>query len=158
MNYEDVRVLELNSSDNKYLHKDFHGALCYAVKHIDENFGQDATREYLRQVGLNNYSKLIADLKVKGLSALEKHFREIFEIENCKADFKLSGDDLVITVSQCPAILHLIKIGQLFTNRYCETTVNVNHAICKAAGYECSCEYVPGKGKCVQKFWKAGVK
>jgi hypothetical protein len=45
----------------------------------------------------------------------------------------------------------------LFTNRYCETTVNVNKAICEAAGYDCRCTYEPGVGKCVQKFWKKEI-
>jgi hypothetical protein len=64
---------------------------------------------------------------------------------------------LDINVSKCPAIMHLRSTGQLFTNRYCETTVNVNKAICECAGYDCSCEYVPGEGRCVQKFWKKGA-
>jgi len=149
-----IRILERNSSDNEYLHKDFHGALCYGIKYLDQTYGQDATAEYLQQVGRETFSPLIVALKKEGLIALERHFKHIFEIEDGQAEFKREDNCLVINVSKCPAIAHLKSTGQLFTDRYCETTVNVNLAICSAAGYQCSCEYKPGIGKCVQKFWK----
>ena len=151
---KNIRILELNRKDNEYLHKDFHGALCYAIKYLDQTYGQDATAEYLKQVGRETFSPLIAALKKEGLIALERHFKRIFELENGDAEFKREDNCLVINVSKCPAIAHLKSTGQLFTDRYCETTVNVNLAICQAAEYQCSCEYKPGIGKCVQKFWK----
>lgn len=150
-------VLECNSSDNQYLHKDFHGALCYAIKYLDQTFGPETVSEYLRQVGMENFSPLITALKKDGLVALERHFKHVFELEGGDAKFKREDNCLVINVSKCPAIAHLKSTGQLFTERYCETTVNVNIAICEAAGYQCSCEYQPGAGYCVQKFWKKEI-
>ncbi len=32
---EKIKVLDCKASDNEYLHKDFHGALCYAIKYLD---------------------------------------------------------------------------------------------------------------------------
>lgn len=151
------KVLELHSSDNPYLHKDFHGALCYSIKYLDETFGTDATAQYLRQVGTEVFSPLITALRKEGLIALERHFKQIFELEGGQAEFKREDNCLVLDVSKCPAIAHLKTTEQLFTERYCETTVNVNKAICDAAGYECSCEYVRGQGRCIQKFWKKGA-
>jgi hypothetical protein len=148
------KVLDRSASDNQYLHKDFHGALCYAIKYLDETYDHEATAEYLRQVGRENFSQLITTLKQDGLIALERHFKYIFDLEGGQAEFKLEDNCLVIKVSKCPAILHLKSTEQLFTGRYCETTVNVNTAICDAAGYQCSCEYEPGMGCCVQKFWR----
>ena len=48
------------------------------------------------------------------------------------------GEVLVLTVERCPAIAHLKRREQLFTDRYCETTVVVNEAVCQQAGYRCS--------------------
>ena len=138
------------------MHRDFHGALCYAIRYLDETFGPEATAQYLRQVGRENFKPLADDLKKRGVVALENHFKRIFELEGGEAQFKCEKNQLTIEVSKCPAISHLKSNGQLFTDRYCETTVNVNHSICEAAGYECSCEYAAGEGKCVQKFWKKG--
>jgi hypothetical protein len=152
-----IKILELNSSDNQYLHKDFHGALCYAIKYLDEIFGPDATAQYLRQVGRENFSPLSTSLQQEGLIALERHFKHIFELEGGEAQFECDNDRLAIHVSKCPAIAHLKSTGQLFTDRYCESTVNINEGICEAAGYKCSCDYVAGEGRCIQSFWKKGV-
>ena len=51
MSEKQYKVLELKSSDNPYLHKDFHGALCYAINYLDEKFGTDATADYIKQIG-----------------------------------------------------------------------------------------------------------
>ena len=149
-----MRTLELKASDNQYLHKDFHGALCYAIRYLDETFGPDATSQYLRQVGSENFKPLIGELKKQGLVALESHFKRIFELEGGQARFELNHDQLIINVINCPAISHLKSKGLLYTDRYCQSTVNINESICNAAGYECSCDYVAGQGRCVQKFWK----
>ena len=152
--HKNIKVLDCQATDNEYLHKDFHGALCYAVKYLDDNYGPEATEDYLKQVGRNNYTPLIARMKKEGLSALEKHWRNIFTKEGGRFSIDYEDETLVLTVEQCPAITHLKKIKQLFTDRYCQTTVSVNKAICAEASYCCSCKYEPGKGKCVQRFWK----
>ncbi len=151
---ESLRVLDIKASDHEYLHKDFHGALCYGIRYLDETFGAAATEEYLRQVGRACYSPLSEQLKKEGLRALERHWREVFGKEGGRFTLTYEGEVLVLTVQECPAIAHLKKINQLFTERYCETTVVVNEVICSEAGYVSSCQYEPGQGKCVQKFWK----
>jgi hypothetical protein len=149
-----LKVLDCQASDHEYLHKDFHGALCYSIRYLDENFGPEATEEYLRDVGRNNYKALVRRLTESGLPALERHWREVFTREGGKFRMEYEGDTLVLTVDECPAIAHLKRTGQLFTTRYCETTGIVNETICQQAGYLASCVYKPGEGKCVQKFWK----
>ena len=149
-----LRVLDCKATDHVYLHKDFHGALCYGIKYLDDHFGPEATTEYLRAVGRSYYAPLSQLLKNEGLTALEKHWNEIFTNEGGKFTLEYQGGTLVLTVQECPAIAHLKKINQLFTPRYCETTVVVNETICGEAGYTCSTEYEPGEGRCVQKFWK----
>ena len=149
-----LRILDCKAADHEYLHKDFHGALCYGIKYLDEHFGQKATGDFLRQVGLSYYSPLSRELKSDGLSALEKHWREILTKEGGNFSLELQDRVLTLTVHKCPAIAHLKKIDQFFTHRYCETTVVVNETVCNAAGYRSSCQYVSGEGRCVQKFWK----
>ena len=151
---EKIKVIDCKASDNEYLHKDFHGALCCAIKYLDDNYGHDATAEYFKQVGTTYFAPLTQQLKKDGLKALENHWQKVFSKEGGK--FRLHYEDQmrVLTVDKCPAIAHLKKINQFFTERYCESTVVVNETICNVAGYRCSCQYEPGKGKCVQKFWK----
>ena len=151
---EKIKAIDCKASDNEYLHKDFHGALCYGIKYLDDNFGQDATTEYLKQVGKTYFAPLAAQLKKDGLQALENHWKKVFTKEGGKFKLYYQDHTLVLTVEKCPAIAHLKKIGQLFTNRFCESTIVINETICAEAGYRCSCQYQPGKGKCIQKFWK----
>ncbi len=149
-----LKVLDCQAGDHEYLHKDFHGALCYSIRYLDENLGPDATRSYLQDVGRQNYKALVRSLREDGLPALERHWRRIFTLEGGKFQLEYEGETLLLTVNDCPAITHLKSRGQLFTTRYCETTVVVNETICGQAGYFASCTYQPGEGKCVQKFWK----
>ena len=148
------KVLDRKASDNEYLHKDFHGALCYAIKYLDDNFGVDAVREYLQQVGQTYFALLTQQLKKEGLTALEKHWQKIFSQE--QGDYSIQYEDktLVLAVSQCPAVYHMKKHGYFYTDRFCLTTVAVNETVCEGAGYKCSCDYKQGEGKCIQRFWK----
>ena len=149
-----IKVIDCKQSDNEYLHKDFHGALCYAIKYLDDNFGEKATEEYLVQVGKTYFKPLSEKLKQEGLKALADHWQYIFQKENGKFRLYYEGNKLILEVDQCPAIAHLKEKNTLYTERYCQTTVVVNKTICQQAGYQCRCEYQSGKGKCVQKFWK----
>ncbi len=149
------KVLDCKANDNEYLHMDFHGVLCYAIRYLDENFGAEVTKGYLQQVGKTYFSPLSKAMKKEGLIALEKHWKGIFTKEGGGFSLSYQGDTLVLNVDKCPAIAHLKEKDQLCTQRYCETTVVVNETICTQAGFGCSCEYEPGAGKCVQKFWKA---
>jgi hypothetical protein len=130
--------------------------LCYAIKYLDANFGEDSIRDYLEQVAKTCFAPLTQKLELEGLTALEKHWQDIFSKEGGKFNIDYKDNKLILEVIECPAISHLKKIGQLCSDRYCETTVVVNRTICDQAGYKCSCEYEPGQGKCVQKFWKEG--
>ena len=149
-----LRVLDCEATAHEYLHKDFHGALCYGIKYLDEHFGREATAAYLREVGRSCYASLIQLIKNEGLNVLDRHWNEVFTREGGKFTIERRGGTLVLTVQECPAIAHLKKINQFFTPRYCETTVVVNDTICSQAGYACSTEYEPGAGRCIQQFWK----
>lgn len=149
-----VKVIDCKQTDHHYLHKDFHGALCYAIKYLDDNFGQQATEEYLEQVGKTYFKPLSEKLKKEGLKVLEDHWRKIFATEGGQYRLFYQDQTLVLEVHQCPAIHHLQQRHLFFTDRYCQATVVVNNTICQAAGYKCACQYQPGKGKCIQTFWK----
>jgi len=148
------RILDQKASDNEYLHRDFHGALAYALKYLDENFGPAATTEFLQQVGSTCFAPLSQQLRQEGLPALENHWRTIFEKEGGRFTLKYEGETLVLQVHECPAMAHLKQTQQLFTERFCESTVVVNETICQNAGFRATCAYEPGQGRCIQKFRK----
>ncbi len=151
---EKKKVLACKASDNIYLHKDFHGALCYSIKYLEDKLGPKDLKEFLQQVGETYFAPLSEKLKKNGLAAIKKHFIEIMNLEQGEYTFSYEGEKLVLQVSKCPAVAHLKKMDSLFTDSFCESTAVVNDTICRNAGYRCSCLYEKGKGKCVQKFWK----
>ncbi len=113
-----IKVIDCKQSDNEYLHKDFHGALCYAIKYLDDNFGEKATEDYLAQVGSTYFKPLAKELQKDGLQALEKHWRHIFEKEQGEFRIYYDGSALVLEVNKCPAIP--LCLGNLvgFLKRY----------------------------------------
>ena len=62
-------VMRRNAKDNKYLHKDFHGALSVGLDYVKNNYGEEAVREYLRQFAEAFYSPLKEDLIRRGCSS-----------------------------------------------------------------------------------------
>ena len=155
MGEEKRKALDCKASDNAYLHRDFHGALCYALKYLDETLGEDATREYLEQVAETCFAPLSEAIAERGLLALEEHWRRVFSTEGGDWEIAYDADGaLTLTVRQCPAVAHLKSIGQFHTPRFCETTRIVNAIVCRRASYEASCEYEPGAGRCVQRVHK----
>ena len=148
------KILDRNAADNVYLHRDFHGALCNAIRYLDDTFGPQAVTEYLTRLGSTYFAPLSERLATEGLSALAEHIRSVMERENGRFTIERCEDVLTVTVTECPAIAHLRRTGQLYTERYCETTVVINETICRRAGYTSSCVYEPGQGRCVQIFRK----
>ncbi|MBN2455849.1 MAG: hypothetical protein JXB29_04825 [Sedimentisphaerales bacterium] len=151
---EKIKVIDRKASENEYMHKDFHGTLCYVIKYLEDNYGLGSVEQYLQQVAKTYFLPLTQKLKSEGLKALENHWREVFTREDGKFNISYEDDKLVLVVKQCPAIAHLKTRDMFFTDKFCLTTKVVNKTICQPAGYDCSCEYKPGKGKCIQKFWK----
>ncbi len=146
-------IMDQRATDHDYLHKDFHGALADAIRYLDATYGEDATAQYLSEVGRVCYAPLIDKMKQQGLSALEQHLISVFTQEGGRFSIHWQDGVLVLEVTQCPAISHLVGTGRSFTPRFCQSTVHVNQAICRAAGYGTTCTYEPGQGRCVQKFF-----
>lgn len=137
------------------VHKDFHGAMSYGLIFLEEQYGLDGMREYLARAGEAMYRDLIADLKARGLPALEEHWRRIFTQEDGEFDLRMEGDTLVLDVKKCPAIHHMKEHNYRIAPHFCEHTRVVNDAICRAAGYEATVEYDQDAGRCVQRFRRA---
>jgi len=149
------RVMTRRASDNKYLHKDFHGALSLAIDYLDRNYGEEAVTAYLRQFTRSYYSELIKQIAERGLIALAEHFRQIYEIEGGSASIRLSdtGDELFVEVEQCPAVAHMRRRGFKIARLFVETTKTVDETLCEGTPFECDLlEYDPDTGRSRERF------
>lgn len=146
-------VIRRTASDNRYLHKDFHGALSVGLEYVEHHFGEEAVREYLRQFARAFYAPLGADLKRRGLVALKEHFAEVYEKEGGDVRITLSEEELRIEVRACPAVVHMREHGYSVARLFFETTRTVNETICEGTPYTAELlDYDDQTGRSIQCF------
>lgn len=126
--------------------------MSFGLGFLEREFGPAELEAYLRRLARNAYAPLIESLRLRGLPALEDHWRRIMTLED--ADFTLTMDDdvLVLQVRACPAIHHMKSRGYPVAPHFCDSTRIVNDEICRSAGYACATEYDQSNGRCTQRF------
>ena len=142
------------SKDITRVHKDFHGAMSFGLKHLHENYGEKDLAEYIRQLASSVYAPLVEHLRLKGLSALEAHWKRIFDLEEAEYRLAYEGKTLVLEIIKCPAIHHMRTHGYSVFDKFCECDRLLNEEICRLAGYDCSVHDNQEKGCCQQRFWR----
>ena len=147
------QVMRRQASDNEYLHKDFHGALSSGIEYLDQHYGEDAVREYLREFTLTYYAPLRQDLHERGLVALKEHFEALYRTEGAEADISYQAGELVIRVPACPAVTHMRHNGYAVARLFHETTRTVNEALCEGTPFQAElAEYDAETGGGLQRF------
>lgn len=148
-------VMNRRAADNEYLHKDFHGAMSYAIEYLSTTFGPEAVREYLTKFAKSYYAPLTAMLNERGLMALKEHFERIYSIEGGDVEISLNGNELTVKVNKCPAVSHLRDNGRFVSGLFHETTAAVNEAICDGTPFAAKLiGYDLADGSGVQMFYR----
>jgi hypothetical protein len=148
-------VMHRVAGDNEYLHRDFHGALSTGIQYIEETFGDEAVRSYLRRFAVSYYAPLTVDLRRRGLVALEDHYRQVYDREGGSVQFRCSEDELIIDVDACPAVTHMRKQGYPVARLFRETIATVGSAICEGTDFESELiTYDEPTGRCRQRFFR----
>jgi hypothetical protein len=151
-------ILDRRAADNEYLHPDFHGAFSAGLQYLDDNYGADAVRRYLREFTLSYYAPLMAEIKNRGLVALRDHFEKIYRDEG--AEVEISGDEneLLIRVAACPAVMHIQNNNYLLANLFGESTRVVNETLCEGTPFFAELlDYDPQTGAGTQLFARKTV-
>ena len=136
------------------VHKDFHGALSFALGYLEEECGREGREAFLAGLAGSVYRPLVEALKARGLPALREHWETIFRLEEGDIEFEEGEEVLVLRVWRCPAIAHMKTAGYPVSAHFCEHTRIVNAAVCAAAGYHAEVDYDQEAGRCVQRFWR----
>ncbi len=130
------QTMTRKSSDNPYLHKDFHILLNHGIDYLHKNIGEEAVREYLTQFASAYYSPFKRDIKNKGLLAIKEHYERIYEIEGALFDINFSQDELIIHLQASPAVMHIKAKGHPVSELYRETVATVIKTICQDTTYD----------------------
>ena len=148
-------VVRRTARDNRYLHKDFHGALSVGLEYVEKHLGEGSAREYLRHFALAFYAPLAADLKRRGLVALKEHFTKVYEEEGGEVRISLGEEELRVEVEACPAVTHMRERGYPIARLFHETSKTVNEAICEDTPYAAELlDYDHRTGRSIQRFYR----
>ena len=148
-------VTTRRASDNEYFHRDFHGALSAGIDYLDQRYGEDAVREYLRKFTAAFYAPLTGALKERGLIALREHFEQIYEREGVEVRLTFSEDELLVEIDACPAVSHMRRCGYHVARLFGETTRTVNETLCEGTPFSAELlEYDEQTGRSVVRFYR----
>jgi hypothetical protein len=133
---EDTQIMDRKAADNEYFHKDFHSSMNMGIEYLGENYGLEAVREYLTRYTENVYKPVVANIKHRGLAALEENILQTYEKEQCPDAVKtlLTEDGLTVEVAYCPGVTHLRSTGREVSKWYRYTTETVMEVLAQAAG------------------------
>ena len=138
------------------LHLDFHGATNTTISYIAQNFGEKALHEIFFAVGQKVYKSIHEKLKQGDASELIEHWQYFFVREKGGFQIKETPEAIVLEVSECPAVRHLLKLGLTPSPFFCNQTILINEALCKDTPFESKTE-IRGCGKCRQTIKKRGI-
>ena len=151
-------VIHRTASDNVYLHKDFHGALSAGIEYLDQHFGEEAVRQYLRQFTVSYYAPLIEAIRQRGLAALGEHFAKVYKEEGAEARIRVTEDELFLEIDACPAVTHMRRHGYPVARLFHETTRTVNEALCQSTPFAAELlDYDHETGRSVQHFYRRAL-
>lgn len=121
---ENTEIMDRRAADNEYFHPGFHSSMNKGIQYVGENYGLDSVREYLTRYTKNVYCKIIADMKVRGLFALEDLIRSTYEKEHAADVLTMNNDGNVLSVSvrECPGVKFLKGIHHEVSPWYRYTT------------------------------------
>jgi hypothetical protein len=128
-------IIRRKATDNIYLHKDFHGALSAGLVYLEQRYGAEAVRDYLRQFATAFYAPLTQAIQKRGLSALREHLERIYAVEGGQISIAFSDDEMLLEVEACPAVMHMRQHDYVIAPLFYETSKTVYATICEGTPF-----------------------
>ena len=148
-------IIRRNAADNVYLHKDFHGALSTGIAYLEQRYGAEAVRDYLRQFARAFYAGVTQAINERGLMALREHLERIYALEGGQISITCSDDELLLQVEACPAVTHMREHGYAAAPLFYETSRTVYAAICEGTPFSVEwLRYDAGSGRSAVRFFR----
>lgn len=131
-----LEIMERRAADNRYLHRDFHNHMNLGIGYLYEKYGMACVEEYLVKLANNFYAPVIARIKEGGLEAAKTAFLSPYEAEGEEAvvSFTERKGEVIINISECPAVRHFNGQGITPSVVYPLSTTVVWTEICRQAG------------------------
>ena len=137
------------------VHKDFHGLTCATLHYLVDNYGIESVREILTNTAQKVYRTIHEALRRGDCAELEEYWRYYLEREGGDFAIEKMADGLKLTVRDCPALRHLVKLEQEPDPILCDATRIFDEALAEGSPFSASL----GKTStfsCVQTIRKEG--
>ena len=133
------------------VHKDFHGLTCATLHYLIENYGIESVREIMKHTAQEVYRTMHLALKSGDCSELEEWWRYYFNREDGEFSIEKFADGIRLCVTNCPALRHLVSIGQPPDPIVCDATRMLNEALAEGSPFAADLQKT-GEFSCVQTF------
>ena len=135
------------------VHKDFHGLACATLHYLIDNYGEEALTEVLTSTAQKVYKTIHEGLKNGSYAELVEFWRYYLEREHGEFTIEENENEVRLTVKSCPALRHLVALGQKPDKLLCRGTKIFNDALAAGSSYEITTECT-GEFSCVQTLKK----
>ncbi len=154
---ENTIQMHRNASDNEYFHPDFHSGLNMGIQYLGDKYGEKVLCDFLERYTNNVCKKVIEDIKIHGIQAIEEKIINTYNIEKSIEVLNVikKDDKTTFEIAYCPAVKHLNETGRKVTPWFSYTTTVVMQVLAKYADAQFKMElYDDATGKAIYSFIK----
>lgn len=138
------------------VHKDFHGLTCATLHYLIDHYGQESVVEILTNTAQKVYTTIHEAVQRGDFSELAEFWSYYLEREGGEFAVEKLTDGIRLTVKDCPALRHLVKLEQEPDPILCDATRIFNEALAEGSPYAATMEKT-GTFSCVQAFCRKEV-
>jgi len=131
------------------VHLEFHRTTNGTIAYLRERYGEAFLEEAFRRTARDVYRAIHNDLKRGDPEQLLEHWSYYFDREGGEYQIDRHEDEIVMTVTRCPAIAYLESQGIEIDPAFCQQTVVINETLGEGSPFEITTQ-VLGGGRCVQ--------
>ena len=157
LNHPGTQILCTSPKTLKYLHREFHVSMDRGADYARTTYGMDGLREYLTQFTAAFHVPLIADIKNRGLAAVEDYLNWLYRTEEASDALAMiaTPDELDVRILYCPAVRYMKGRGYTPSEsyKYCTSMVYEALAELTGIGFEMG-DYEEETGAATYRFFK----
>lgn len=133
------------------VHRDFHGLFCATLHYLLDNYGEVAVAEIMTRTAQDVYRTVREALGRGDFTELAEYWDYYLKREDGDFTVERLSDGLRLKVRDCPALRHLVTLGQSADPLMCEATRIFDEALAEGSPYKVRLEKT-GEFSCEQTF------
>ena len=145
--------MQRRAADNRYLHKDFHGALSNGLIYLESRYGREAAVTFLRRFAETYHAPLRAAMRTGELAPLRDYLKSVFETEGAAFRLSANENEIVLDLEGCPALAHLKAHEMPVAPIFGDMGLHLYTALCRDTPFVFErSRFDPATGACRMRF------